>query len=76
MSLMVRASRNLPIRQLHAEYEKILTRRIQRVGGTVDDAALLQLLECFRCICSCFRPILTVSAQMLLCLGFMVSLNS
>ncbi|KAK9805933.1 hypothetical protein WJX73_006432 [Symbiochloris irregularis] len=48
MSLMVRASRNLPIKLLHAEYEKILKRRIQRVGGVVQDTALLQLLDCFR----------------------------
>ena len=48
MSLMVRASRNLPIKMLHAEYEKILKRRIQRVGGVTQDVALHQLLDCFR----------------------------
>lgn len=48
MSLMVRASRNLPIKLLHAEYEKILKRRIQRVGGVTQDAALHQLLDSFR----------------------------
>ena len=48
MSLMVRASRNLPINLLHAEYSKILTRRIQRVGGVTTDGALHELLQCFR----------------------------
>lgn len=39
MSLMVRASRNLPIMLLTNEYKRILERRLQVVGG-----------ECIPCI--------------------------
>ncbi|KAK9830556.1 hypothetical protein WJX72_012447 [[Myrmecia] bisecta] len=48
MSLMVRASRNLPIRMMAAEYERILKRRLQNVGGSPQDPGLLQMLDCFR----------------------------
>ena len=47
MSLMVRASRNLPIKLLAKEYERILRRRIQRVGGSQTDTALAQMLQSF-----------------------------
>ena len=47
MSLMVRASRNLPIKLLAKEYERILRRRIQRVGGSQADKALAQMLQSF-----------------------------
>lgn len=49
MALMVRASRNLPIRLLAGEYERILRRRLAVVGGSPDDAALAQMVTCFRC---------------------------
>ena len=48
MSLMVRASRNLPIKLLSKEYERILRRRLQRVGGLQNDAALAQMLASFK----------------------------
>lgn len=50
MSLMVRASRNLPIKLLSKEYERILRRRLQRVGGSGSqtDAALAQMLASFK----------------------------
>lgn len=48
MSLVVRASRSLPLRLMAAEYEHILKRRLKRVGGSPDDPALKQLLEQFR----------------------------
>ena len=54
MALMVRASRNLPIRLLAGEYERILRRRLAVVGGSPDDAALAQMVTCFRCgSCAC-----------------------
>ncbi|KAK9816223.1 hypothetical protein WJX74_001914 [Apatococcus lobatus] len=48
MSLMVRAARNLPIPILAKEYERILKRRLQIVGGSPNDAALSSMLECFK----------------------------
>ncbi|KAK9867336.1 hypothetical protein WJX84_003668 [Apatococcus fuscideae] len=48
MSLMVRAARNLPIPILAKEYERILKRRLQIVGGSANDAALTTMLECFK----------------------------
>lgn len=48
MSLMVRAARNLPIPILAKEYERILKRRLQIVGGSANDAALHSMLECFK----------------------------
>lgn len=48
MALMVRASRNLPIRLLAGEYERILKRRLAAVGGRPDDAALAEMVTCFR----------------------------
>lgn len=53
MALMVRASRNLPIKLLAGEYERILKRRLSRVGGSPDDAALAQMVDCFRCATAC-----------------------
>lgn len=47
MSLMVRASRNLPIKLLAKEYERILKRRIQKVGGSQTDTALTLMLKSF-----------------------------
>lgn len=47
MSLMVRASRNLPIKLLAKEYERILKRRIQKVGGSQTDKALTLMLNSF-----------------------------
>ena len=47
MSLMVRASRNLPIKLLAKEYERILRRRIQKVGGSQTDRALVQMMKSF-----------------------------
>lgn len=47
MSLMVRASRNLPIKLLAKEYERILKRRIQKVGGSQTDTALALMLKSF-----------------------------
>jgi hypothetical protein len=52
MALMVRASRNLPIRLLAGEYERILRRRLACVGGSPDDAALAQMVDCFRWPCA------------------------
>jgi hypothetical protein len=48
MSLVVRASRGLPLRLMAAEYERILKRRLRIVGGSPDDPALGQLLAVFR----------------------------
>lgn len=48
MSLMVRASRNLPIKLLAKEYERILRRRIVKVGGSQTDVALAQMLNTFK----------------------------
>lgn len=47
MSLMVRAARNLPIKLLAKEYERILRRRIQKVGGSQTDTALAQMIKSF-----------------------------
>ncbi len=47
MSLMVRAARNLPIKLLAKEYERILRRRIQKVGGSQSDKALAQMIQSF-----------------------------
>lgn len=47
MSLMVRAARNLPIKLLAKEYERILRRRIQRVGGSQADKALAEMIRSF-----------------------------
>lgn len=49
MALMVRASRNLPIKLLAGEYEKILRRRLAVVGGSPDDSALAEMVGKFRC---------------------------
>lgn len=49
MALVVRAARNLPIRLLAGEYERILKRRLAAVGGSPDDAALAEMVTCFRC---------------------------
>ena len=48
MALMVRASRNLPIKLLAGEYEKILRRRLAVVGGSPDDSALAEMVSKFR----------------------------
>lgn len=45
MSIMVRASRNIPVDKLNQEYEKILERRICKVGGTPQDPALREMLS-------------------------------
>src|SRR4051794_8540111 len=45
---MVRASRNLPIRLVAGEYERILRRRMVRVGGSPDDAGLQRVLDMFK----------------------------
>ena len=50
MSLMVRAARNLPIRLLAKEYERILKRRLRVVGGSPNDPALRAMLQHFRCL--------------------------
>ena len=50
MALMVRASRNLPIKLLAGEYEKILRRRLAVVGGSPDDSALAEMVSKFRWI--------------------------
>lgn len=49
MSLVVRASRNLPLGLMKGEYERILRRRLAAVGGHPDDAALKAMLTSFRC---------------------------
>ena len=49
MALVVRAARNLPIKLLAGEYERILKRRLARVGGSPDDAALDRMVTCFTC---------------------------
>ena len=48
MALMVRASRNLPIKLLAGEYEKILRRRLAVVGGSPEDSALAEMVRKFR----------------------------
>ena len=48
MALMVRASRNLPIKLLAGEYERILRRRLAVVGGSPDDPALAKMVAKFR----------------------------
>lgn len=45
----VRAARNLPIKLLAAEYDRILRRRLPRVGGSPEDGALKEMLACFKC---------------------------
>ncbi|GMH36673.1 hypothetical protein BSKO_04546 [Bryopsis sp. KO-2023] len=47
MSLMVKASRNLPIRIMAGEYKRILKKRIEMVGGSTADPALQSLLTMF-----------------------------
>lgn len=47
VSLLLRAARDIPLAQLREEYEKILKRRLSRVGGDPSDPALGQLLDCF-----------------------------
>lgn len=56
MALMVRASRNLPIKLLAGEYERILRRRLAVVGGSPNDTALAEMVRKFRCaasLCCC-----------------------
>ena len=53
MALMVRASRNLPIKLLAGEYERILRRRLAVVGGSPNDSALAEMVRKFRC---CIAP--------------------
>lgn len=48
MSLLVRASRNLPILLLSKEYERILKRRLRVVGGNQNDPALSRMMDTFR----------------------------
>ena len=48
MSLLVRASRNLPILLLSKEYERILKRRLRVVGGNPNDPALKTMMDTFR----------------------------
>lgn len=46
MSLILKASREVPLHLLQEEYEKVLKRRLARAGGDAgDDAALKQLLS-------------------------------
>lgn len=46
MSLMIRASRDLPIKSLSEEYERVLRRRLEKVGGNADeDPALQQVVD-------------------------------
>jgi hypothetical protein len=47
VSLLLRAARDIPLSQLREEYEKILKRRLARVGGDPSDPALGQLLDSF-----------------------------
>lgn len=49
MCLVVRAARNLPIRLLAREYERILRRRLRVVGGSPDDPALAAMIGNLRC---------------------------
>lgn len=48
MSIVVRASRSLPLVMMSTEYEKILKRRLLRVGGRTDDPSLPGFLEMFK----------------------------
>jgi hypothetical protein len=48
MAIMVRASRNLPIKLLAGEYERILRRRLTVVGGSPEDTALKEMVRKFR----------------------------
>ncbi|KAG2449579.1 hypothetical protein HYH02_005112 [Chlamydomonas schloesseri] len=47
LSLTIRASRNLPLPLLGAEFERILQRRHEKAGGRPDDPALRELLSYF-----------------------------
>lgn len=47
MSLVVRASRNLPLKLMMGEYERILRRRLNSVGGSPNDPALVDMLAAF-----------------------------
>lgn len=47
MSIVLRASRSLPLHLLSQEFERILQRRLQRVGGNPEDPALASFLDCF-----------------------------
>lgn len=47
MSLVVRASRNLPLKMMMGEYERILRRRLNSVGGSPNDPALPDMLAAF-----------------------------
>ena len=51
MLSQVRAARNLPIKLLAAEYERILRRRLARVGGSPNDGALAEMVASFKCAC-------------------------
>lgn len=48
MSLLVRASRDLPISLMAKEYEGILRRRLAAVGGSQNDPALKQIIANFK----------------------------
>ena len=63
MALMVRASRNLPIKLLAGEYERILRRRLAVVGGSPDDPALAKMVSKFRYPQSCMLHILDRQSQ-------------
>ena len=45
----VRAARNLPIKMLAGEYNRILTRRLKSVGGSPTDPGLRDMLLNFEC---------------------------
>ncbi|GBF98556.1 hypothetical protein Rsub_11886 [Raphidocelis subcapitata] len=47
VSLLLRAARDIPLPALREEYEKVLKRRLARVGGDPSDPALGQLLDSF-----------------------------
>lgn len=47
MSLTIRAARNLPLPMLSDEFERILQRRHEKVGGASDDPALREVLSYF-----------------------------
>ena len=48
LAWQVRASRNLPLGLMMAEYERILKRRLRAVGGSPDDPALHEMLQAFK----------------------------